>query len=69
MTLQLEFTPDDVSLPTMSEMLTTCMIKRQPVFMDATAFTDIGHYKRIMGFDKPMDYSLNAEDLKTRKDQ
>jgi len=65
---QLEFTPEDVQLPTMTEMLTTCMIKGYPMFMDVHLFSDINHYKRIMGFDKPMDFSLNTEEVKSRKD-
>ena len=54
-------------MPQMTEMMTTCMVKGAPMFMDARAFTDINHYKRIMGFDKPMDFGIKTDDVKTVK--
>ncbi|XP_015117349.1 transmembrane protein 70 homolog, mitochondrial [Diachasma alloeum] len=56
---QIEFTPDDVSKPGMREMLTTCYVHNTPLFFDFQSFTEIAHYNRILGYDKPMDFQLN----------
>ncbi|XP_043278444.1 transmembrane protein 70 homolog, mitochondrial isoform X2 [Venturia canescens] len=62
----IEFKPEDVKLPEISEMLTSCFVKGIPMFMDVQNFTNIDHYKRIMGFDKPMDFSFPTEDMNSK---
>ncbi|XP_011311576.1 transmembrane protein 70 homolog, mitochondrial isoform X2 [Fopius arisanus] len=57
---QVEFTPDDVRKPGMREMITTCYVNEVPVFFDFADFTDIDHYSRILGYDKPMDFQLES---------
>lgn len=64
---QIEFTPEDVTIPTMLGMFTSCAIKRKPVFLDAKFFTDQSHYQRIMGYDKPVDLLVDDEKLKYQK--
>ncbi|XP_014209091.1 transmembrane protein 70 homolog, mitochondrial [Copidosoma floridanum] len=54
----IEFTPDDVTSPTMQGMFSNCLIKGKPAFLDATHFTDQSHYVKIMGYDKPLDYQV-----------
>ncbi|XP_043278445.1 transmembrane protein 70 homolog, mitochondrial isoform X3 [Venturia canescens] len=63
---EIEFKPEDVKLPEISEMLTSCFVKGIPMFMDVQNFTNIDHYKRIMGFDKPMDFSFPTEDMNSK---
>lgn len=53
--MQIEFTPADVTIPTVLGMFTSCAIKGRPVFIDAKYFTDQEHYIKIMGYDKPLD--------------
>ncbi|XP_063983263.1 transmembrane protein 70 homolog, mitochondrial [Diachasmimorpha longicaudata] len=63
---QIEFTPEDVSKPAMRELLTTCYVHDTPLLFNFENFTDIDHYSRILGYDKPMDFQLEGEkDLKS----
>ncbi|XP_003426743.1 transmembrane protein 70 homolog, mitochondrial [Nasonia vitripennis] len=58
---KIEFTPEDVTIPTVLGMFTTCAIRGKPVFLDAKSFTDQSHYKRIMGYDKPVDLLVDKD--------
>ncbi|XP_015594989.1 transmembrane protein 70 homolog, mitochondrial isoform X1 [Cephus cinctus] len=55
-----EFTPDDVYVPDITGMFTTCLINKKPFFFDMRFFSDMGHYKKIMGYDKPIDFKLGT---------
>lgn len=37
--------------------------KKQPVFVDAASFTDTHHYARFMGYDKPLDFRLDTNEI------
>lgn len=52
------FTPEDVVQPAVPGMFTSCLVKDIPVFLDSKDFKDVNHYKRIMGYDKPMDFGI-----------
>lgn len=56
---QLVFTPDDVVVPSVTGMFTSCIIKGTPLFLEQKFFHDPNHYIRIMGYDKPVDFKLN----------
>ena len=56
--MQVEFTPDDVSIPAVLGMFANCAIFGKTVFLDSKNFTDQRHFVRIMGYDKPMDFKL-----------
>lgn len=59
---KIEFTPDDVVVPDITGLFTTCFIKNKPLFFDESLFVDYDHYAKIMGLDKPVDYKLNITD-------
>lgn len=46
-------------------MFTSILIgpKKQPVFVDAASFTDTHHYARFMGYDKPLDFRLDINEI------
>lgn len=52
------FTPADVKIPNVNRLFTIAFVKGYPLFFDAEEFTDLEHYKRIMGYDKPIDFQL-----------
>ncbi|KAL6443427.1 hypothetical protein ACFW04_002937 [Cataglyphis niger] len=56
---ELVFTPDDVVVPDVTGMFTSCIIKGIPLFLEQKFFYDSTHYIRIMGYDKPIDYKLS----------
>ncbi|XP_047353637.1 transmembrane protein 70 homolog, mitochondrial [Vespa velutina] len=60
---KIEFTPDDVVIPEISGIFTTCLIKGKPLLFDENNFNDFNHYQKIMGFDKPIDYKLGNPNL------
>ncbi|XP_046418331.1 transmembrane protein 70 homolog, mitochondrial [Neodiprion fabricii] len=64
---KIQFTPDDVKVPAIPAMLTTLVVKDNPLFLDPKLFEDINHYKRIMGYDKPLDFSLDSESKDEKK--
>lgn len=37
-----------------------------PLFVDAAQFTDPEHYVKMMGYDKPLDLKLRAEEDSTQ---
>ncbi|XP_046738012.1 transmembrane protein 70 homolog, mitochondrial isoform X1 [Diprion similis] len=64
---KIQFTPDDVQVPDIPRMLTTFVVKNNSLFVDPKMFEDIGHYKRIMGYDKPLDFSLDSDSKDDKK--
>ncbi|XP_029667557.1 transmembrane protein 70 homolog, mitochondrial [Formica exsecta] len=58
-TKELVFTPDDVVVPDVTGMFTSCIIKGIPLFLEQKFFHDSTHYIRIMGYDKPVDFKLS----------
>ena len=55
----------DIHLPEVETMFTSMKIgpKKVPVFVDVASFNDTHHYARFMGYDKPMDIRLNADEI------
>ncbi|XP_034946319.1 transmembrane protein 70 homolog, mitochondrial [Chelonus insularis] len=60
---QIEFTPDDITKPGNMQLMTTCFVKKKPIFFDYNDFKDLNHYSRILGYDKPMDFMLNEKPI------
>lgn len=58
---QVIFKPEDVDVPDIPGMFTSFIVKGVPLFVEAGNFNDVSHYKRIMGFDKPLDFKLNTK--------
>ncbi|KAG7203508.1 hypothetical protein KM043_013564 [Ampulex compressa] len=55
---ELEFTPDDVVVPNVTGIFSSCVVKRIPLYIEQQCFDDPNHFVRIMGFDKPMDFKF-----------
>ncbi|KAG8038757.1 hypothetical protein G9C98_000312 [Cotesia typhae] len=53
-----EFTPKDIEKPGLAQLLTTVIVKGQPMFFILEDFSDLKHYELIMGYDKPMDFGF-----------
>lgn len=55
----------DIHLPEVETMFTSMKIgpNKVPVFVDVASFNDTHHYARFMGYDKPMDIRLNADEI------
>lgn len=49
-------------------MFTSVIIKGSPLFIEANYFDDVHHYKRIMGYDKPIDFKLEELEDKPAKE-
>ncbi|KAI4500965.1 hypothetical protein M0802_003768 [Mischocyttarus mexicanus] len=60
---KMEFTPNDVVVPEITGIFTTCLIKGKPMLFDYHFFDDPHHYNKIMGLDKPIDYKLSNTNL------
>lgn len=39
-------------------MFTSIVVKDKPIFIELSHFKDTGHYAKIMGYDKPIDFKL-----------
>jgi len=57
----LSFQAKDVDVPDIPGMFTSIVVKGYPLFMEDGVFQDYDHYKRIMGYDKPMDFKLHKK--------
>jgi transmembrane protein 70 len=57
--LQITFTTDDIIVPDVPGMFTSFQVKGSPLFVDPRLFDDPGHYVKMMGYDKPIDFKLN----------
>ncbi|XP_050522824.1 transmembrane protein 70 homolog, mitochondrial [Daktulosphaira vitifoliae] len=53
------FKTHEVRLPMSQKLTITFYIRNIPLFIDPQAFTDMMHYQRILGYDKP--YQLDTE--------
>lgn len=53
-----KFRADEINVPEIPGFLTTFEAKGKRYFVDKDCFSDISHYKKIMGFDKPLDFKL-----------
>lgn len=55
----------DIYLPEVETMFTSMKIgpKKVPVFVDAASFNDTHHYARFMGYDKPLDFRIDADEM------
>ncbi|CAF0759570.1 unnamed protein product [Didymodactylos carnosus] len=51
------FTPDDVKVPPVTGIFTTCLIKQKPYFINNEDFKDKDILKKMLGYDKPFDFS------------
>lgn len=59
--LQLQLKPGDGELPDVPGPFTSVKVRGVPLFLDARFFNDVYHYKRIMGFDRPIDFKLKDD--------
>ncbi|OWF49886.1 transmembrane protein 70 homolog, mitochondrial-like [Mizuhopecten yessoensis] len=51
------FTPEDVTLPSVASLFCVIKVKGKPMFVDPSLFRSRTAYIKLMGFDKPMDFS------------
>lgn len=56
----LYFRHEDVVVPDLPGLFTSFIVKGQPLFVEMELFQDIEHYRRIMGYDKPVDFKLHV---------
>lgn len=59
---KIHFTVDDVKVPEVPGMFTSFLVKNKPLFVDPHMFSDLEHYGRLMGYDKPIDFHLGKEE-------
>lgn len=59
----MEFTIADVERLGI-EIFSTVKIKKHSLFFDPMGFTDLEHYKRMLGYDKPIEIIQEADELK-----
>lgn len=59
---EITFKPGEPIVPDVLGMFTSMTIRGIPLFIDARFFEDLGHYKKIMGYDKPIDFKLSSSD-------
>merc|ERR1719447_2060546 len=52
---KIEFKVKDVEVPDIPGMFTTFKANSVPLFVESSQFTDLKHYGKIMGYDKPLD--------------
>lgn len=58
--LQLFFRREDVEVPDVPGMFSSILVKGEPLFIQMENFTDVEHYRKIMGYDKPIDLKLHV---------
>ncbi|XP_021932537.1 transmembrane protein 70 homolog, mitochondrial isoform X2 [Zootermopsis nevadensis] len=56
---EITFTTDDIIVPDVPGMFTSFLVKGSPLFVDSRLFDDPGHYAKMMGYDKPIDFKLS----------
>ncbi|CAH1394840.1 unnamed protein product [Nezara viridula] len=61
---EISFKPGEAVVPDVLGMFTSMTIRGIPLFIDARFFDDLHHYKKIMGYDKPMDFKINNTEKK-----
>lgn len=72
--LQLKFKKEDVIVPEVPGPFTSILIKNKegnqiPVFVALESFIFPRHYGLFMGYDKPLDLQLTAEDVAAAVDK
>merc|ERR1712107_630666 len=55
------FKVNDVEVPDIPGMFTTFKANSVPLFVEGSQFSDIRHYGKIMGYDKPVDLMWDHE--------
>uniref|UniRef100_A0A146MBK4 Transmembrane protein 70, mitochondrial n=1 Tax=Lygus hesperus TaxID=30085 RepID=A0A146MBK4_LYGHE len=55
------FKPGEAEIPDVGGGFTSAKVRGIPLFMDSRFFSDVHHYKRIMGYDKPLDFKLSVK--------
>ena len=58
---KIEFKVKDVEVPDIPGMFTTFKANSVPLFVESSQFTDLKHYGKIMGYDKPLDLMWDNE--------
>ena len=58
---KIEFKVQDVEVPDIPGMFTTFKANSVPLFVESSQFTDLRHYGKIMGYDKPIDLMWDRE--------
>lgn len=63
---QIKFKVEDIKVPDVDTMFTTFQVgaKKIPLLMEPTDFTDTHHFARFMGYDKPVEFKLTADEEK-----
>lgn len=65
---EITFRPGEPIVPDVLGMFTSMSVRGIPLFVDAKFFDDVDHYKRIMGYDKPIDLKLGTPAKPTMTD-
>lgn len=65
--LKLHFKIKDVKVPDVPGLFTSIIVKGKPLFLDPNQFSDISHYSKMMGFDKPVDFKLYQNGIDDKK--
>lgn len=58
---QLEFQVGDVHVPDVPGPFTTLYARARPLFLDPRTFSEVEHYGRLMGYDKPIDLHMRSD--------
>lgn len=66
---QIRFKIKDINIPDIDGMFTSFEVgeKKTPLFVDQTGFTDTHHYARFMGYDKPIDFGFDNNNVVDKK--
>merc|ERR1712198_317274 len=56
---KIKFKVQDIHVPAVPGMFTTFHAKNRPLFVDPKMFTDLDHFGRLMGYDKPIDLKFD----------
>ena len=60
--IQISFKHGDAVVPDVLGLFTSMTVCGIHLFIDARFFDDLEHYKKIMGYDKPIDFKIgNSE--------
>ncbi|XP_063602420.1 transmembrane protein 70 homolog, mitochondrial-like [Penaeus indicus] len=59
---KIHFKIQDIHVPPVPGMFTTFLAKNKPLFVDPKMFSDLEHFGRIMGYDKPIDFKLGKQE-------
>lgn len=57
---QVFFKLEDVEVPAVPGMFSSILVKGEPFFIQMEDFKDVEHYRKIMGYDKPIDFKLHT---------